>query len=90
MVNRVKGRDGRSDDNDDDGGFETAICLLTGAVMRSGTIRRMKEVSASLSYPERNSACRLMWSLSQLLLHLPSRFGLPVRVLSMRGKLDLD
>merc|ERR1719296_268386 len=42
MVNRVKGRDNRSDDTDDDGGFETAICLLTGAVMRSGTIRRMK------------------------------------------------
>ena len=46
MVNRVKGRDNRSDDTDDDGGFETAICLLTGAVMRSGTIRRMKAVSA--------------------------------------------
>ena len=44
-VNRVKGRDSRSDDADDDGGFETAICLLTGAVMRSGTIRRMKTVS---------------------------------------------
>merc|ERR1712127_250995 len=42
MVNRVKGRDNRSDDADDDGGFETAICLLTGSVMRSGTIRRMK------------------------------------------------
>jgi len=42
MVNRVKGRDSRADDTDDDGGFETAICLLTGAVMRSGTIRRMK------------------------------------------------
>jgi hypothetical protein len=46
MVNRVKGRDSRSDDNDDDGGVENAICLLTGAVMRSGTIRRMREVSA--------------------------------------------
>jgi hypothetical protein len=43
MVNRVKGRDSQSDDNDEDGSFETAICLLTGAVMRSGTIRRMKE-----------------------------------------------
>jgi len=42
MVNRVKGRDNRTDDADDDGGFETAICLLTGSVMRSGTIRRMK------------------------------------------------
>jgi hypothetical protein len=47
MANRVKGRDSRSDDNDDDGGVETAICLLTGAVMRSGTVRRMREVSAS-------------------------------------------
>ncbi len=49
MVSRVKGRDCRSDDNDDDdddgGGLETAICLLTGAVMRSGK-RRMKDVSA--------------------------------------------
>ena len=45
MVNRVKGRDSRADDADDDGGFEIAICLLTGAVMRSGTIRRKKSVS---------------------------------------------
>jgi len=43
MVIRVKGRDSRTDDADDDGGFETAICLLTGAVMRSGTVRRMKQ-----------------------------------------------
>ena len=49
IVNRVKGRDSRSDDMDDDGGAETAICLLTGTVMRSGTIRRLKEVSASTS-----------------------------------------
>ena len=45
MVNRVKGRDSRTDDAEDDSGFETAICLLTGAVMRSGTVRRMKQVS---------------------------------------------
>lgn len=45
MVNRVKGRDNRSDDADDDGGCETAICLLTGSVMRSGTARRSKPVS---------------------------------------------
>jgi hypothetical protein len=58
MVNRVKGRDSRSDDNDDDGGVETAICLLTGAVMRSGTIRRMREVSApQCDIYQRNSAC---------------------------------
>ena len=37
MVSRVKGR---SDDADDEGGFETAICLLSGAVMRSGTVRK--------------------------------------------------
>jgi len=43
IVNRVKGRDSRADDADDDSGFETAICLLTGAVMRSGTIRRTKQ-----------------------------------------------
>jgi hypothetical protein len=46
IVNRVKGRDGRSDETEDDSGFETAICLLTGTVMRSGAIRRMKKVSA--------------------------------------------
>lgn len=58
MVNRVKGRDSRSDDNDDDGGVENAICLLTGAVMRSGTIRRMREVSApQCDIYQRNSAC---------------------------------
>jgi len=43
IVNRVKGRDNRTDDAEDDSGFETAICLLTGAVMRSGTVRRMKQ-----------------------------------------------
>eukprot|EP00804_Cyclotella_cryptica_P008773 CCRYP_015624-RA/>CCRYP_015624-RA protein AED:0.01 eAED:0.01 QI:221/1/1/1/0.6/0.66/6/2355/3495 len=43
IVNRVKGCEGRSDDAEDDSGFETAICLLTGTVMRSGTIRRMKK-----------------------------------------------
>lgn len=46
MVNRVKGRESHTEDADDDGGFETAICLLTGAVMRSGTVRRMKTVRA--------------------------------------------
>ncbi len=45
IVNRIKGRDGRSDDVDDDGGCETAICLVTGAVMKSGSIKRMKSVS---------------------------------------------
>lgn len=43
IINRVKGH--RSDDADDDGGCETAICLLTGSVMRSGTARRSKPVS---------------------------------------------
>jgi hypothetical protein len=57
MVNRVKGRDSQSDDNDDDGGVETAICLLTGAMMRSGTIKRMRDVSVPQSdVPQRNSA----------------------------------
>ena len=45
MVSRVKGRDGRDDNDDEDGGLETAICLLTGAVMRSGK-RRMRDVRA--------------------------------------------
>jgi hypothetical protein len=40
IVNKVKGRDSNSDDADDDNGYETAVCLLTGAVMRSG--RRSK------------------------------------------------
>ncbi|KAL7474464.1 hypothetical protein ACHAW6_000436, partial [Cyclotella cf. meneghiniana] len=46
IVNRVKGREGRPDDTEDDSAFETAICLLTGTVMRSGAIRRTKKVSA--------------------------------------------
>lgn len=45
IVNDVKCREGRSDDNEDDNGFETAICLLTGAVMRSGLLRKAKKVS---------------------------------------------
>jgi hypothetical protein len=48
MVSRVKGRDGRDDNDDDEGGLETAICLLTGAVMRSGK-RRTRDVRASSS-----------------------------------------
>jgi hypothetical protein len=43
IVNRVKGREGRPDDTEDESGYETAICLLTGAVMRSGASRRMKK-----------------------------------------------
>jgi len=41
IVNRVKGREGGSDDNDDSG-YETAICLLTGSVIKSGTSRKLK------------------------------------------------
>jgi len=42
LVNRVRGRDEPStvDDTDEGGSAETAICLLTGAVMRSGSARR--------------------------------------------------
>ena len=42
IVNKVKGRDESSalDEGDDSGSSETAICLLTGAVMRSGSSRR--------------------------------------------------
>ena len=42
IVNKVKGRDESStlDEADDVGNSETAICLLTGAVMRSGANRR--------------------------------------------------
>jgi len=40
IVNEVKGRESNSDDADDDNGYETAVCLLTGAVMRSA--RRSK------------------------------------------------
>lgn len=43
IVNKVKGRDDSGtvlDDNDDAGSAETAICLLTGSVMRSGSSRR--------------------------------------------------
>eukprot|EP00934_Nitzschia_sp_Nitz4_P005331 Nitzschia sp. Nitz4//scaffold51_size120721//17088//26419//NITZ4_003718-RA/size120721-snap-gene-0.34-mRNA-1//-1//CDS//3329553835//5321//frame0 len=42
IVNKVKGRDEGSalDESDDSGNSEAAICLLTGAVMRSGSPRR--------------------------------------------------
>jgi hypothetical protein len=42
LVNKVKGRDDAAamDVDDDGGSSETAICLLTGAVMRSGSPRR--------------------------------------------------
>jgi hypothetical protein len=40
-VNKVKGRDSTNiEDSDDGGSVETAICLLTGTVMRSGSPRR--------------------------------------------------
>mmetsp|Transcript_2389 Transcript_2389/g.2545 ORF Transcript_2389/g.2545 Transcript_2389/m.2545 type:complete len:717 (+) Transcript_2389:1-2151(+) len=38
LVNRVKGE--VTDESDDYNGSETAICLLTGSVMRSGSLRR--------------------------------------------------
>lgn len=47
IVNKVKGRESNSDDADD--GYETAVCLLTGAVMRSG--------SKSKRDRETNGAC---------------------------------
>jgi hypothetical protein len=41
IVNKVKGRDEATlEDSEDAGNAETAICLLTGAVMRSGSTRR--------------------------------------------------
>jgi hypothetical protein len=42
MVNRIRGRDDGSgmDEGDDSGISETAICLLTGTVLRSGAPRR--------------------------------------------------
>jgi hypothetical protein len=42
IVNKIKGRDEATnlDESDDAGNAETAICLLTGAVMRSGSSRR--------------------------------------------------
>eukprot|EP00526_Cylindrotheca_closterium_P004166 CAMPEP_0113648778 /NCGR_PEP_ID=MMETSP0017_2-20120614/25895_1 /TAXON_ID=2856 /ORGANISM="Cylindrotheca closterium" /LENGTH=3050 /DNA_ID=CAMNT_0000561063 /DNA_START=162 /DNA_END=9311 /DNA_ORIENTATION=- /assembly_acc=CAM_ASM_000147 len=41
IVNKVKGRDEATlEDSEEIGNSETAICLLTGAVMRSGSARR--------------------------------------------------
>jgi hypothetical protein len=50
IVNKVKGRDESTlvDDSDDVGSAETAICLLSGAVMRSGSSRRSFSRSVSL------------------------------------------
>lgn len=46
LVNKVKGRDYTTgfDDSDDAGNTETAICLLTGEVMRAGSLRRNRAV----------------------------------------------
>jgi hypothetical protein len=50
LVNSVRGRDETSatDDADDASSSETAICLLTGAVMRSGSSRRAYASTVSL------------------------------------------
>lgn len=50
IVNKVKGRDDTTlmDDADDIGSAETAICLLSGAVMRSGSSRRLRSVRDEL------------------------------------------
>lgn len=40
LVSKVKGRDEGATDDDDSGSAETAICLLTGAIMRSGAPRK--------------------------------------------------
>lgn len=48
LVNKVKGRDSATiEESDDAGSAETAICLLTGAVMRSGSPRRPYNRSVS-------------------------------------------
>jgi hypothetical protein len=51
LVNKVKGRDYSSglDDSDDAGNTETAICLLTGEVMRAGSMRRNRQVRLNVS-----------------------------------------
>jgi hypothetical protein len=48
IVNKIKGREDAAalEDGDDTGTSETAICLLTGAVMRSGSSRRAFSRSA--------------------------------------------
>jgi hypothetical protein len=52
MVNKVKGRDDlHSEESDDVGNAETAICLLTGTVMPSGSSRRQGGYSRSLRPP---------------------------------------
>jgi hypothetical protein len=51
LVNKVKGRDNTSiEDSDDSGSVETAICLLTGTVMRSGSPRRPYNRSVGFQY----------------------------------------
>jgi hypothetical protein len=57
LVNKVKGRDdpGAAEDNDETGSSETAICLLTGKVMRSGSSRR----NFSARGPRAPGACTL-------------------------------
>lgn len=50
IVNKVKGRDETTlvDDTDDAGNAETAICLVSGAVLKSGSSRRSFSRSVSI------------------------------------------
>lgn len=52
IVNKVKGRDEGTllDDADDAGSAETAICLVSGAVLKSGSSRRSFSRAVSTGY----------------------------------------
>lgn len=61
IVNKVKGRDEATlmDDTDDSGSAETAICLVSGAVLRSGSTRRSfsRAVSSGFALHVRGVSC---------------------------------
>jgi hypothetical protein len=69
LVNRVRGRDESSvaDDADDASSSEMAICLLTGAVMRSGSPRRAYTRPVSLRV---NTECGTCFPLANTLFFL--------------------
>jgi hypothetical protein len=85
LVNRVKGRDTINvDDNDDSGSAETAICLLTGSVMRSGSPRRPYNRSVSQVHARLGGISFTLYSSDNICFHC--RHGLQALVLFTQDK----
>jgi hypothetical protein len=72
IVNEVKGRESNSDDTDEDNGYETAVCLLTGAVMRSARRSKGSEGTCTLHARKTGSGIGIFFLIQKctvLLMH---------------------